>query len=265
MMNYFRKTRQKTITNNTLEGAENSNNSSSPAARYLLYAIGEIILVVIGILIALQINNWNEAEQLRNREIIFLENILNDLKVDKNKLEDIIKRRTDKAKSAEIMESYYDGVEIEQLSDYYFHWTNVLIWEFHSPRNIAFEELVNSGNVSIIQNIYIRSSLLEINASYDELFTIRAHLYEDYIIYLYQPFSDIIDYRSGIEVWSKPNVSIKLSEEDVKVALKNKTIKNGFTLAAFNNTDLTGKLAEILKKVDFTIEIIIQELENEEG
>jgi len=34
-----------------------------PAGRYLKYAIGEIVLVVIGILIALQINNWNEEEK----------------------------------------------------------------------------------------------------------------------------------------------------------------------------------------------------------
>ena len=42
---------------------------SGKAGRYFLYAIGEIALVVIGILIALQINNWNEAKQLSQKEI----------------------------------------------------------------------------------------------------------------------------------------------------------------------------------------------------
>ena len=37
--------------------------------KYSRYAIGEIVLVVIGILIALQINNWNEERKLRNEEI----------------------------------------------------------------------------------------------------------------------------------------------------------------------------------------------------
>jgi hypothetical protein len=55
---------------------------ASPAGRYLLYAIGEIILVVIGILIALQINNWNEQrkEQLIVQDLKSA--ILSDLKMD---------------------------------------------------------------------------------------------------------------------------------------------------------------------------------------
>lgn len=48
---------------------------SSSTKKYLLYAIGEIALVVIGILIALQINNWNEWKKERNVEHIVLEDI----------------------------------------------------------------------------------------------------------------------------------------------------------------------------------------------
>jgi hypothetical protein len=49
MIKFFNKTRQKALSDNK-------------ATRYLLYAIGEIVLVVIGILIALSINNWNEQK-----------------------------------------------------------------------------------------------------------------------------------------------------------------------------------------------------------
>jgi hypothetical protein len=50
MINFFRRIRQKLLTENKF-------------SKYLIYAIGEIILVVIGILIALQINNWNESKK----------------------------------------------------------------------------------------------------------------------------------------------------------------------------------------------------------
>lgn len=43
-------------------------------SRYLLYAVGEILLVVVGILIALQINNWNEEQKQRAEEIKLLQN-----------------------------------------------------------------------------------------------------------------------------------------------------------------------------------------------
>lgn len=228
--------------------------------KYLKYAIGEIVLVVVGILFALQINDWNENRKERKQELIILENILEDLKKDQIGLKYIIERRTSKIKSSEIMASYYDGIAITNLADYYYHWTNVLYWEAHYPRNVAFKELVNSGNVSIIKNAEIRSSLLDINASYEELFAVREHLYDDYTIYLYQPYANIFDYGDGIEVWSNPDFKIELSEEDVAVALKTKAIKNGFKLAMFNHIILKEQLDAILETVQSTIVLTEKEL-----
>ena len=47
--------------------------------KYSRYAIGEIILVVIGILIALQINNWNEERQLKKSVDVYLNRLVEDL------------------------------------------------------------------------------------------------------------------------------------------------------------------------------------------
>ena len=55
MIKFFRKIKQNLL-------------AEGKTGKYLKYAIGEIILVVIGILIALQINNWNENRKLRNQE-----------------------------------------------------------------------------------------------------------------------------------------------------------------------------------------------------
>ncbi|WP_298498219.1 DUF6090 family protein [uncultured Algibacter sp.] len=70
MIKFFRKIRQKMLTENKF-------------SKYLLYAIGEIILVVIGILIALQINNWNEEQKeniaLKQNLLIIKGNIESDL------------------------------------------------------------------------------------------------------------------------------------------------------------------------------------------
>ncbi len=51
-------------------------------SKYLIYAIGEIILVVIGILIALQINNWNEGRKNDVKESLLIKNIIEDLSLD---------------------------------------------------------------------------------------------------------------------------------------------------------------------------------------
>lgn len=64
---------------------------SGSAKKYLIYAIGEIILVVIGILLALQINNWNEWRKDRNLEM----EILNDLRLNLENNVSLISERVD--------------------------------------------------------------------------------------------------------------------------------------------------------------------------
>ena len=49
---------------------------------YLIYAIGEVVLVVVGILIALQIDNWNEAHNLRRTEVLLLKEMKANLEAD---------------------------------------------------------------------------------------------------------------------------------------------------------------------------------------
>lgn len=74
MTSFFRKIRMKFLSENRV-------------TRYFFYAIGEIILVVIGILLALQINTWNNERQERALERISLENLREDLIIQKEIIE----------------------------------------------------------------------------------------------------------------------------------------------------------------------------------
>ena len=86
MIKFFRHIRQSMINQNRTK-------------KYLLYAIGEIILVVIGILIALQINNWNEDQKSRKDERYVLTEVLKNLEEDAILVKEIIAQR-EKAKTA---------------------------------------------------------------------------------------------------------------------------------------------------------------------
>ena len=79
MIRFFRILRKRLLTENRI-------------GKYLLYAVGEIVLVVIGILIALSINNWNEAKKNRLQEIAILNNIKQDLILDTLDIVDAISR-----------------------------------------------------------------------------------------------------------------------------------------------------------------------------
>lgn len=158
------------------------------------------------------------------------------------------------------MGSYYHTKKVDNLNDYYSNWTNVLYWEAHNPSFITFKELINSGKLSSLTNEKVKQLLLQIDYNYNELFEVRKHMYDDYTEYLYRPFADIVDYENAIIAWSEPNKNIELSREDIEIALKSKRIKNGFTLANFNNNLLKEQLTEILIKVDSTIVLVEQEI-----
>jgi len=78
MLKFFRKIRKNLINQNRF-------------SKYLIYAIGEIILVVIGILIALSINNWNEGRKSRVVELRVLKQIEADLNKTLPQLEGAVK------------------------------------------------------------------------------------------------------------------------------------------------------------------------------
>ncbi len=69
MIKFFRHIRKRLLTENKF-------------SKYLLYAIGEIVLVVIGILIALQINNWNEKENEQHKIKEYAVSLIQDLELD---------------------------------------------------------------------------------------------------------------------------------------------------------------------------------------
>ncbi|MFD1314655.1 DUF6090 family protein [Namhaeicola litoreus] len=83
MINFFRKIRKKLL-------------SEGKKMNYIKYALGEIILVVIGILIALQVNNWNENRKMQQKRLVFLNSVKQDLTNDKIQLQKIIDYQTKK-------------------------------------------------------------------------------------------------------------------------------------------------------------------------
>ena len=79
MITFFRKFRQKLLAQNRV-------------TRYLAYAVGEILLVVIGILIALQVNNWNEERKNNKIREVFRSSLKKDLQADTSYLKATIQK-----------------------------------------------------------------------------------------------------------------------------------------------------------------------------
>ncbi|TPV35376.1 hypothetical protein FJ651_00190 [Paucihalobacter ruber] len=157
MIKFFRKIRQKLLSENKF-------------SKYILYAIGEIILVVIGILIALQINNANNNRIERAREIKYLTNIKIDLYKDIESLEYNIEFREKKSIGTQKIIEQINGMPIENLSETAYNVVNTLYQERFQPSNITYNDLVSSGNMNLISNDSIKIDLFELTNGYPSIF-----------------------------------------------------------------------------------------------
>ena len=95
MIKFFRKIRQNLL-------------SEGKTGKYLKYAIGEIILVVIGILIALQINTWNEERSDKNQERQLLSQMYKELEMDYSHLIEISDYSKEKLNATKLLINVID-------------------------------------------------------------------------------------------------------------------------------------------------------------
>ena len=136
--------------------------------KYLKYAIGEIILVVIGILIALQINNWNQQRLENKNEQQALINLKVDFEFNYSKLNTIITKTKEK-KELQFRVLNHTGNKPRPKTEAEF---NILINALSSltkflPRNGSLDELLNSGKLGIIKNQNLRNRLSSWNPVFE--------------------------------------------------------------------------------------------------
>ena len=151
MIKFFRNIRQNLIMENK-------------TSKYLKYAVGEIVLVVIGILIALQINNWNEYQKERNQEYIYLQNLEDDMKGQINYLETFINFETLIIQDAsDIMEHYKANNGFYYMDSIYPKLNDLSVrWTFANV-NTTLLEMMNSGQINILSNPKLKKELMEFN------------------------------------------------------------------------------------------------------
>lgn len=240
---------------------------------YLRYAVGEILLVVIGILIALQVNNWNEARKERLIEIKYLKNLKLDLITDLANLDSMIIDRNTKVSSATTLLTLTPPKSSGQLKAFETLLSNVYGWTSFTPRTNTMDELISSGNLNIIKNDSVKFYLLSIRDINESIAIYREHMRREYDNYLYDRSWLILDLRPFLDfdktLEEGKVIDLNLSEEkileiasQVAVFLKDRGIRNGLKLAIFNNHGITEKYnmlyAEIQKLIKFIDEDINQ-------
>ncbi|WP_339628385.1 DUF6090 family protein [uncultured Maribacter sp.] len=150
MIKFFRKIRQ----NFLLEGK---------TGKYFKYALGEIILVVIGILIALQINNWNEDRKASFEEIVVLKAMKTDFLETERRAKETIESQNEVVDYCYKLQIMMNGQKDTDSIGEYIYRGALSYWRIE-PANGTYDGLIGSGKTYIIKNQTLKSLLAEYSA-----------------------------------------------------------------------------------------------------
>ena len=125
--------------------------------KYLKYAIGEIVLLVIGILIALQINNWNQSNILKIEEVKSLKSLHSEFQENLQKFDNIHALQLDRNDAINrILFSDVSNYPLSSLDSLYlkanFSWT-------YNPSFGIYNTLINSGKIQLIANDSLKNRI----------------------------------------------------------------------------------------------------------
>ena len=151
MIKFFRKIRQKLLTENKF-------------SKYLLYGIGEIILVVIGILIALQLNNLNERNKFKAKEIEILSDFKASLELDLINFNRALEQGEKSKSSMEIILAHLEA-DLPYSDSLKIHFS-LTTDTWTAQVNVSVFESLKSEGLSLISNKELRQELVRL---YDEL------------------------------------------------------------------------------------------------
>ena len=162
--------------------------------KYLKYAVGEIVLVMIGILLALQVNNWNENRKISNTEQLLLRDLRTEIQSNIVALDEIIKSHSSSLDAIITLDSVITN--LRQVNRPLELGRLIRAHDYNStydPSTGILNSIINSGKLDYISNRELRYKLsslndiiLDTNESADEFSEMRSQFYWPLLGQLYE-------------------------------------------------------------------------------
>lgn len=151
MIKFFRKIRQKLLTENKF-------------GKYLIYAIGEILLVVIGIIIAVSLGEWRQKVNERNEILIYYNDLASDLQQDKAQLNELIRvyEKSSLGLVAEIDKLQLDSYNQDSLYKGFLNWNVYGSTNKFNPQVATYTEIISNGKLKLINDKSLKLQLLKL-------------------------------------------------------------------------------------------------------
>lgn len=225
--------------------------------RFIFYTVGEILLIVIGLLIALQINNWNSERKEEQELNEYLMKVSENVSVD-IKLADSL--QTQRLKIKAISKKGLDIIVADTGKNLQFLLKSIAVFsdfEFYSKKG-GFESLVSSGYVSKLSRSKIDSLLFQYYAMVDDLIR-EERSFNGYVESMEQAMSTNFPLLSAYGEFIGYEVDAVAAQKAVEELFQVTPYQNALVRGSFQRAILrkyteviqTGKLlkAEIAKRV----------------
>lgn len=242
-------------------------------SNYLKYAIGEIALVMIGILLALQVNNWNEARKQRQVELKYFNNLKNDLMADDELLNGMINFANAKVKAAKNVKLKADRDSIGSIYDFANELLTIFFVDEFRPNDNTYEEMKSSGNFSTISKEDLKLKLMNLKKTYHNIAAAHEHMRYDFNVFL-EDFQKYVNWGKYYDLNNSniPKVEIAFDslyienhkviiEEEIYDLYKNKVFLNNIFLLEINYTYIIDLFNNTKSQISEITEIINSELE----
>jgi hypothetical protein len=213
---------------------------------YLAYSIGEIILVVIGILIAVYINNWDLNQLKQDNGVKALKIVKRDLQTEKYVLEDFKKRYSYTRKY--LIDILYNN-KTDNLDSLKFHFGPYV----HYKMNSEYISLKSSGKLNLISNSKLRSKLVNF---YEVYYSIYKELEEEHKFFIDKRVNDYFFNQFPSDT------SNFVDSKFVKSKLNDQTFKKILDQQITSLQYITENF--YIEKIDELIKIITEELKNQQ-
>jgi hypothetical protein len=239
MIKFFRKIRQNLL-------------SEGKTGKYLKYAAGEIVLVVLGILIALQINNWNEERKQGKLEESTLIELRANLLADIKDFQADINGYSSAANACSVVVDFIDG-KIPYNDSLNVHLGKIRIQGVFSPTKVAYENLKLSG-IKLISNDSLRNTI-------SNLYEVQYKYMEGYLEAEYQLDNQVLSqyYTKEMQEYSPYRYAKPVDYENL---VKNQEFRNLLVHRQMKIEDWFKKLYERnISRARQVVEMIDKELE----
>ena len=190
---------------------------------YLIYAFGEIFLVMVGILLALQVNNWNQSRIERKTEAKALIDLLEEFKLNKSRIEE---KQTLRIAVVSKLENYVNLLSKGEASysDFQeFHFSQFVIG-MTNPSSGVIDALTSSGDLRLISNSSLKHLLSDWKNQAGNLYENEEILWDVTISYTdyFQEF--IVDSRYNWKDWDTKKLNDAFNLLQVKTLYRNKLV-----------------------------------------